>query len=308
MGIKKLFIVGVGRSGTTLLQSMLNAHPEICFTPETHFVKRYLVPHLSGNKCFSKANLIQSLAEDKYFLRLDVPLNDVIEKLDTELTNKDLIEVFDTMLARYAQSNNKLFVGDKDPMNSSYIEQIKYAFPDSFLLHIIRDPRDVILSRMKSDWGKNTSFAVHLAEHKVQLESMLKNSSQLFKEKYIEVFYETLLENPEKELQNICDKIGLQYSSEMLDFQKKAGEIVFSDERTWKENVFKPLIKDNKNKWKEGLTQFQVGLVELALKNQFLKLGYNLQTRPSVFSHFYLFFVSLISVVFKMKKQKESIR
>ena len=74
----------------------------------------------------------------------------------------------------------------------------------------------------------------------------------------------------------------------MLYFQKKAGEIVFTDERTRKENVFKPLIKDNKNKWKEGLTQFQVGLVELALKNQFLKLGYNLQTRPSVFSHFYL--------------------
>ena len=91
MGIKKLFIVGVGRSGTTLLQSMLNAHPEICFTPETHFVKRYLVPHLSGNKCFSKANLIQSLAEDKYFSRLDVPLNDVIEKLDTIIKNQELI-------------------------------------------------------------------------------------------------------------------------------------------------------------------------------------------------------------------------
>ena len=42
-------------------------------------------------------------------------------------------------------------------------------FPKSFLIHIIRDPRDVILSRMKSDWGKDTSFAVHLAEHNVQL-------------------------------------------------------------------------------------------------------------------------------------------
>ena len=166
----------------------------------------------------------------------------------------------------YAKSKNKSFVGDKDPMNSSYISQIQYCFPKSFLIHIIRDPRDVILSRMRSDWGKDTSFAVHLAEHNVQLENMLSNGMALLREKYVEVYYEQLLENPEKELQKICNKIGLLYNREMLDFQKKAEELVFSEEKAWKGNVSKPILKNNKNKWKSGLTNYQVSLVELVLK------------------------------------------
>ena len=308
MCAKKLFIVGVGRSGTTLLQAMLNAHPDICFTPETHFLKRFIVPQLSSRKEVNKKNLQDLLQEDKYFSRLNISIEENLKNYTSVLSNQDLIELFDGVLNQYAKSKNKSFVGDKDPMNSSYIDQIKYCFSESFLIHIIRDPRDVILSRMKSDWGKDTSFAVHLAEHNVQLESMLSNGMTLFQEKYVEVYYEQLLENPEKELQRVCNKIGLLYNSEMLDFQKKAEELVFSGEKAWKENVFKPIIKNNKDKWKVGLTTLQASIVELVLRKQFEKLSYKTQTNLSVFSYIYMVYVDLLSLVFKLKRRKESIQ
>ena len=40
---KKIFIVGVGRSGTSLLQSMFASHPEVKFIPETAFIRRYVL-------------------------------------------------------------------------------------------------------------------------------------------------------------------------------------------------------------------------------------------------------------------------
>ncbi len=308
MCAKKLFIVGIGRSGTTLLQSMLNAHPDICFTPETHFIKRFIVPQLSSRKELSKKDLQGLLQKDKYFSRLNIPIEENLKKYRSVISNQDLIELFDCVLNQYAKSKNKSFVGDKDPMNSSYISQIQYCFPKSFLIHIIRDPRDVILSRMKSDWGKDTSFAVHLAEHNVQLENMLSNGMALFREKYVEVYYEQLLENPAKELQKICNKIGLLYNREMLDFQKKAEELVFSEEKAWKGNVSKPILKNNKNKWKSGLTNYQVSLVELVLKKHFILLGYPMENKV-LFSAFLMkFYVGLIALLFRVKLKKQLVR
>ena len=98
------------------------------------------------------------------------------------------------------------------------------------------------------------------------------------------------------------------YNSDMLDFQKKAEELVFSEEKAWKENVFKPIIKNNKDKWKVGLTTLQASIVELVLRKQFEKLGYKRQTNLSVFSYIYMVYVDLLSLVFKLKRRKESIQ
>ena len=102
MNPQKLFIVGVGRSGTTLLQSMLNSHPEICFTPETHFFKRYIAPNISNTKGISKQKLQALLQADKYFSRLEVSIEEHLKKFSSNISNKDLINLFEGILNQYA--------------------------------------------------------------------------------------------------------------------------------------------------------------------------------------------------------------
>ena len=259
-------------------------------------------------KLFSKDSFLKTLKEDEYLKRLNISFDIILDKFNANLSDKDFVSIFDTILDSYAKAQNKLIVGDKDPMNSSYVSHIKYSFPDSYLIHIIRDPRDVILSRMESAWGKGTSFSVHLAEYKVHLDSVLTDANALFGKRYIEIYYEDLLENPDKELARVCTVIGLEYSNKMLDFQKKASTIVFPDERAWKDNVFKPLLKNNKSKWMQGLTNYQAGIVELVLKKDFLKLGYPLLTKNRFYSFFSQFYIECLFQVFKIKRRKEAIK
>mgnify|MGYP000235828745 CR=1 FL=1 len=61
-----IFLTGVGRSGTTMLQSMLHSHSEINFSVETHFIKRYVLPFLLNGEIVKG----DTLKEDKFFQRL----------------------------------------------------------------------------------------------------------------------------------------------------------------------------------------------------------------------------------------------
>ncbi len=302
---QKLFIVGVGRSGTTLLQSMLNSHPEICFTPETHFFKRYIAPNISKNKGISKQKLQTLLKEDTYFSRLNVSIDEHLERFSSIIYNKDLVELFEGILNQYAEQRGKTFVGDKDPMNSNFVNQINHCFPKSYLIHIIRDPRDVLLSRIRSRWGKDTPISIHLAEHYFQLDNILNNGKSIFRKRYIEVYYERLLENPYKELQLICRKLGIEYDNEMLNYHNLSDEIVTEEEKSWKGNVSKPILRNNKNKWKSGLSKYQVSLVELVLKKHFILLEYPIQGQNVLLAFIMQFYVYLITFIIRLKLNKK---
>jgi hypothetical protein len=305
---KTIFLTGVGRSGTTLLQSMLNAHPEICFTPETHFIKNYIVPSLSGKIKFDNQLLKDRLIVDKAIARLDVDWRSVLEKSIIN-DSESLAKFFKEIFTLYITPFKKPHFGDKDPMNAPFIPHVKKAFPDAYLIHIIRDPRDVILSRMKSDWGKNTPFFMHVAEYQSHLKKALKDGNKYFGQKYIEVYYENLLENPEKELQRICVSLGVDYSPEMMNYHHKSDKLVFGDEKSWKENVFKPVIKGNTQKWKKELSSTQVAKIEGGMEELMQKLGYDLSTRGMwVQKNILSIPIKLASAAYKFKSTKESIK
>jgi len=72
-----IFIVGVGRSGTSLLQSMLNAHPEIVSTPETHFLRKYVFPNLNEDKVVDAKDFFLELDRDNHFKRIPISIDEI---------------------------------------------------------------------------------------------------------------------------------------------------------------------------------------------------------------------------------------
>lgn len=154
-----IFIVGVGRSGTSLLQSMLNAHPNIVFLPETQFLRKYV---FKKNSSVNKKNNLQNLLEkDEKFKVLDINLNG--------LHNKNAKDVYLSVIKHYEQDNS-LYVGDKDPRLLDYLSQLYEFTPKSKVIHIIRDPRDVVLSRTKADWSKHWPFSLHAYLYNAQIQ------------------------------------------------------------------------------------------------------------------------------------------
>ncbi|MCB0402026.1 MAG: sulfotransferase [Flavobacteriales bacterium] len=305
---KSIFLTGVGRSGTTLLQSMLHAHPEICFTPETHFVKNYLVPSLTGKIKFNNENLAQKLEQDKDIARLDLDWKPLLDQT-TITCSGCVINFFHTLFSAYIARYGKPHFGDKDPMNAPFIPHIKKAFPDAYLIHIIRDPRDVILSRMKSDWGKHTPFFKHVSEYQSHIKKALHDGKTCFGERYIEVFYEHLLEDPEGELQRICTALGVNYTPEMMNYHQKSDELVFGDEKAWKENVFKPVMKGNTQKWKAELSPTQVAKIEGGIEQLMIDLGYELSTKGMWFQKQILSLpIRLASIAYRYKHDKDALK
>lgn len=267
---KLLFITGVGRSGTSLLQSMLNAHPEVNIPPETHFFKRYILPNLQKNQWPKPAQL----RDDKYIKRLpEASRNQLITSLSGECG--DLAMAFTSFLAG---DGPHAVIGDKDTEYMRYLPHLKKVYPDAFLLHIKRDPRDVIASRKKAEWSKNRSVAFHAAEYQYYIKKLSREGPQLFTNRYLELRYEDLLFDPQDTLEPVLAMLGLDFSKKILEFQESSKKLVAQDEKAWKQNLNKPLLKNNFNKWVEELSENEVGIIQSGLEDYFQANNYTLSS------------------------------
>ncbi len=266
---KPIFIVGVPRSGTTLLRMMLNAHSKIAIAPETHFFRlfwanRYKYGDLSNKNNFKK--LWNELVECKYFK--DLKLKDVqkIYKrlLDGERSYKS---IFERLLKEYAKQNNKPRWGEKTPAHLLYLEIILSFFPSAKVIHIIRDPRDVALSFKKVPWGTNDVFSVARIWNKYM--SIADN----FKDKILEIRYEDLIANPESILRNVCDFIEERFEKQMLNFHSYSKKYMVQNE-PWKEGVLKPLTISNIGKYKKELSKWEIEQIEVKCLRYMIKRRY----------------------------------
>ena len=274
--IKKIvFIVGVGRSGTNLLQGMMNAHENITFPPETQFIRHFITNPSINNKIRKGDNgrVRRKILEDKNLNELNINLKDIIEG-STEGSKLSLIDFYEKLLEAYLIKKKKKIIGDKYPKNIEYLKEIKALFPGAYIVHIIRDPRDVVLSRLKADWSKGRPVFVQALTCREQIKMGRKDGRNLFGENYYELLYENLLENPETELSKVCRFLGIDFDENMLEFNQRAGEIVKNKEKKWKDNLFKPILSSNKNKWMSELKKSQIFQVETICQPIIEDFGY----------------------------------
>ncbi|GJL57074.1 MAG: hypothetical protein NPIRA02_42060 [Nitrospirales bacterium] len=269
-----IIIVGVGRSGTSLLQSMLNAHSEIGVLPEIKYFRRFLFS--KSLERFRKKNgtraLIQFLGNDSLLSRLNVDFSKFIEWENLADRSLDL-KIFDCIAEEYLGKEGKTILGYKDPRCIENLRQIKAWFPNAYVIHIIRDPRDILLSKTKADWSKSRSWFLHILINQLQLQLGL-NSGYLFKERYIEIHYEALLREPEQSLRSLCEKLGVIYEDSMLEFSHSATKLVSPDEMQWKKETLGPLLQDNIRKWEGELSCLQIGSVEELVGSAFEHYNY----------------------------------
>jgi len=229
-----LFVVGCPRSGTTLLQRMLDHHPKLAVANDTHFAvralyksaPRYIGHAIRGNEIPLDDALVDGLLDYHRFHRLGVDADEARAMAVDSPTYSGWIE---RLYTSFAVNRGKTYGAEKTPDYVRHMPLLKGLFPWAKFLHIIRDGRDVALSTLEWAGPKKGPGRWELWEREPvaacalwwrwQVETgRLDARRRLGSESYAEVRYEELVSEPEEQLRRISDFLALPYSEWMVRF------------------------------------------------------------------------------------------
>jgi hypothetical protein len=281
---RPIFVLGCPRSGTTLLQLMLHAHPRIAIPPETRFV---LTAYESRNsfgdlrEAQNRRALGASIVRERHTLFYDLEL-DPDEILDEIVDGPPTLgSAIGIVFRAYAERFGKPRWGDKRPGYYQQIRGLLRMFPDAQIVHLIRDGRDCVASLLTMPWFKQDIYAA-ICSWTEAIDSGRRARSQLPADAYTEVRYEDLVADPAGQLTGLCEFLGEDYDPAMAEPNKIAGSTI-PERKTWHADAQKAVTASPSGHWSERLEPWQVAICEAAMGRRLRELGYELSgtARPS---------------------------
>jgi Sulfotransferase family len=209
------FVVGVSRSGTTLLRLMLDAHPELAIPAETHFVPDLLERGRAGPE-----ELVDAIVGARTWGDFGLQA----EALRAEVAAADARGPADVLRAFYglcARERGKPRWGDKTPGYVKRMGAIAAGLGEARFVHLIRDGRDVALSRRARGMGATKPIGEVARLWQRRIENARRQARRL-RGRYLELRYEDLVADPEPALRRVCELIELGYDPAMLSHDKTA--------------------------------------------------------------------------------------
>lgn len=253
-GARFIFVGGAHRSGTTLLQNMLDSHPNIFGGPEF-----LLLPSIIR----LRQNLRDSIDRDTI---------DVI--CSYEDVDDGVASLIERLLLPIAERNDCVFMSEKSPNNVLVFPELLSIFPGAKTIHIVRDPRAVVssllqvrdraLARKVDPPRQSATLRRAITATRTSMEAGLE-ASKLFSERVLTVVYEDLILNTEEETRRICQFIGVEWSPNMTKPSQfeHLGEKAITSSRLWYQQHSFARDPDPKeiDKWKRHLTTLQAAVV-----------------------------------------------
>ena len=212
-----IIIGGSGSSGSSLLATILNRHPEIAVGPELSLFNKPVLYENDWNK-FSKnlkKYIIKGSSTKGWFLYWKSMRK--IEKYGWEIESlikmsmdcKNNVEFVDNFFDKFLKKNNKTIWAEKTPSNAYYFKSFLKLYPEGRIIHIYRDYKDVVTSFQKRGMTAYYSSMLYLYNTALAL------SCRDYKN-YYELSYEDLVNNPSESLKAVCNFLNLVYDESML--------------------------------------------------------------------------------------------
>ncbi len=271
-------MIGTQRSGSNLLRLMLNQLDGVSAPHPPHILERFF-PLLPAYKDLTIPGNFAQLVSDvcKLIEFNPVPWSGV--NLDpsaiiARCKQPLLTEIFRVIYEMRAESENARIWICKSLVNIRFADQLEENGLNPLYIHLYRDGRDVALSFKKAIVGEKHMY--HIAKQwKEEQEASLKLTEKLGNERVLKIRYEDLLAAPETELSKICRFIGTEYNPVAMDYYHSEESHKTAHSGTMWENVEKPVISDNFNKFKKELTPEDILLFEQVAGDTLEKLGYS---------------------------------
>lgn len=271
-----LLILGVRRSGTTLLRVMLDRHSELAVPDESYFVPQLADRHLrrvDADEFVDDLRRIDTLAE------WDVPLDRVRARLPDA---SPIGAAIGTVYAVYAEEHGKRRWGDKTPMYMQNLRLLERLFPDALFVHLIRDGRNAATSFLSMPRGivtENWMYPRDPAGFACQWRTEVKAARRLGRRvggsRYLEVRYEELVDDVEGVLHAICKFARLSYEPGMTDY---AGNVDVSA-KPHQQSLTRPPTPGLRD-WRTQMSPDDVGAFDRVAGDLLHELGYETHEAP----------------------------
>lgn len=263
------FIVGRPRSGTTLIRTLFDAHPNVCITPECQFIIN-LFPRYGNIKVWKEKDLIDFQDDLKKQLLFDTwniddeSLKNTLSGCVGENTYSNICKTVMMQFRSIYPKKDILLFGDKNPGYTIYTEKLLKIFPEAKFIHIIRDYRDNFVSLKNVDFEiPVTSLVVEKWRlfYKKFHRAMQKNPGS-----HYELIYEEFVKEPEKYMKELLDFTGVDFIPEIFDFYKKKdtlGDDKLSNlVKKYHSSLMKKVNTSRIGLWKKEMSKLQVGIAD----------------------------------------------
>jgi hypothetical protein len=269
-----IFIVGAPRSGTTLLRNALNRHNRIAICRETefrHYVYRRRAAFGPLSDLRNRERVVLEYLALERIRRTMLDLRDLRQCLMEE--GDSYPALFSSMLRFYMRAHSKQRWGEKTPDHAFFADRLLAWYPGATVIHIIRDPRDVVASLMDMPSFPNSALGnanLWLTFNRAALRASREPG-------YVQVRYEDLVAHPKRELRRLCDFAGESFCEQMTTPQPDP-----TADRPWFQRAERPITDSRIKIWQGRLAQRDARLVEWYIGGELELFGYQrATTQPS---------------------------
>jgi hypothetical protein len=278
------FIVGIWRSGTTLLREVLGMNPDVKIFPEHFLLLHQLTKHPKFDQKLIDDTKNQLLTNPDFFHFAKPNLS----SLDNELDQcKSFNELFLTIYKSCLKGDEvaTTFI-DKNPIYSYYLPQLIQKFPEAKFIWMLREPKDNSISRATHDIQSIKNYGYLATWWNITNEAIAKSAIQ-YPDKFLLVPYDKMVENPRPYLEEMCTFLNIDYLPQMLSFEKKKDkrltEFVIAakarhgkitedyakrKEAMW-ENLQKPINTSKTKQWEHKLSPKEITQIDSLSKDYY---------------------------------------
>ena len=274
----RFFVVGSGRSGSTLLRLLLLAHSRLCVPPETWFILGLVeeLPVIGPLSPSQVRRAVEIITTNYRWPDMGIPADDLLHQVMAiqAPTLRDIIDlVYDRLLARSGRQR----LGDKTPPYIQIVPQLAQLYPDAKFIHLIRDGRDVAISYIHMGY-EYRCYDGERFDWTGAIRKGLSYRDTIYAGQILEVRYEDLVSDVETTLRRICSFLGEEFEPSMLQGQKNVSAVP-ERERHIHSKLDQPVSREAIAAWRRTLSPLACFVMESCLGNDLTRLGYPLRFR-----------------------------
>jgi tetratricopeptide (TPR) repeat protein len=198
---RPVFIVGMPRSGTTLVEQILEAHPQV---------------HAAGEKQYT-INVAHALPQ---ILETNLSYPECLELLTSDQLD-ELLTLYQFKLAQFPEDCRRITL--KNPFNFLHLGLLSMIFPNARVIHCVRDPLDTCLSCYFQLFTWNLDFSFDLVDtgrYYKQYQRLMSHWKEVLDLEILDVQYEALIADQEATSRQIVEYCGLEWDEQCLRFHE----------------------------------------------------------------------------------------